>query len=70
MPARVSTAVSEAGYVADEDLVRSDSVPVRASAGWSRDPLAVRGLHQLAQHSLVTYDRPGVNWRMLPIFRR
>ena len=52
MPAGVSsTAVSEAGDVSDEDLIRSERVPIRAAGWWSGDPLPGSGLHQLAQHS-------------------
>jgi hypothetical protein len=51
MPAGVSSpAVSEAGSVPDEDLVRPERVPVGAMRGRVGDPLPGRGLHQLAQH--------------------
>ena len=51
MPGGVpATAVTEAGDMPDEDLVRAECVPVRAVARRPGDPLAVRGLHQLAQH--------------------
>jgi len=46
----VSAAVAGARDVSDEDLIRAQCVPVRASRRQARDPLAVRGLHQLAQH--------------------
>jgi hypothetical protein len=36
--------------MANEDLIRAEWVPVRAAARWTGDPLAVRRLHQLAQH--------------------
>jgi hypothetical protein len=52
MPAGVpSAAVPEAGDVADEDLVRAEWTTVRASAWWSGDPLPVRCLRKLAQHT-------------------
>jgi hypothetical protein len=34
----------------DEDLIRAKEMPVRAAGWWSGDPLAIRGLHQVAQH--------------------
>jgi hypothetical protein len=46
MPAGVSAAaVSKADDMSDEDLIRAESVPVRASGRWVGDPLPVRGLH-------------------------
>jgi hypothetical protein len=52
VPAGVSTsAVSEAGDVSDEDLIRAEGVAVRASRRWSGDPLPVRGLSQIAQYA-------------------
>ena len=46
VPGGVSTAaVSEAGDVPDEDLVRAEPVPVGAAARRSGDPLPGRGLH-------------------------
>jgi hypothetical protein len=36
--------------MSDEDLIRAECVPVRATRRRVRDPLAVRGPHQLAQH--------------------
>ena len=34
----------------DQHRAGAESVPVRASGQWVRDPLPVRGLHELAQH--------------------
>jgi hypothetical protein len=52
MPTGVSTAaVSEAGDVADEDLIRSELVPVRAACRRMGDPIPGRRLYQLAQHN-------------------
>ena len=56
MPAGVPSAVPEAGPVADEDLIRTEEVPVRAVARWLGDPPAVRRLHELAQHILGAFD--------------
>ena len=51
VPADVSaSAVSQAGDVPDEDLIRAEWVPVWAAGGWSGDPPTGRGLHQVAQH--------------------
>ena len=36
-----ATPVAEAGNVDDEDLVRTEPMPVGAASGWSGDPLAV-----------------------------
>jgi hypothetical protein len=36
----------------DENLAAAELVTVWASHRWVGDPLAVRGLHQLAQHDL------------------
>lgn len=50
-PKKVATAaVSEAYDVPDENLIGAEGVPVRAAGWWSGDPLAIRGLHQVAQH--------------------
>jgi hypothetical protein len=52
VPAGVSAAaMSEAGDVSDEDLVRPEWVAVWAAATWSGDPLPARGLHQITQHN-------------------
>lgn len=46
VPACVAAAaVTEAGDVTDEDLLRAEGVPVGASAGRSGDPLPARGLN-------------------------
>jgi hypothetical protein len=45
-----SAAVPEAGDMPHENLIRAETVPVRASSGWAGDPLAVRRLHKIAQH--------------------
>jgi hypothetical protein len=51
MPAGVSpAAVSEAGDVPDEDLIRAEAVSVGASRRWVGDPLPGRRPHQFAQH--------------------
>jgi hypothetical protein len=51
VPAGMSAAaVSKAGDVANEDLIRPEGVPVRASRRRVGDPLPGRGLHQLAKH--------------------
>jgi hypothetical protein len=51
MPAGVpASAVSEAGDVADEDLVRAEWVSVGTMCRRAGDPLPGRGLYQLAQH--------------------
>jgi hypothetical protein len=47
-PGGVPAAVAEAGLVADEDLAGAQDVAVRASGRRVGDPLAGRGLHQLA----------------------
>jgi hypothetical protein len=45
MPTGVpATAVSEAGFMPDEDPVGAEGVPVWAPARWVADPLAVGGL--------------------------
>jgi len=46
----VPAAVAEAGLMAHEDLAGAEGVPVRASRRRAGHPLAVRRLHQLAQH--------------------
>jgi hypothetical protein len=46
-----ATAVAEARDVSDEDLIRPKRMPVRTAGRTAGDPLAVRGLHQLAQHN-------------------
>ena len=52
MPAGVSaTAVTETSLMANEDLVRAERVAVRAADWRTGDPLAIRGLHKLAQHA-------------------
>ena len=52
MPGRVpTTAVTEAGDMPDEDLVRAEGVTVGASARRTGDPFAVGRLDQLAEHS-------------------
>ena len=51
MPGRVpTTAVTEAGDMPDEDLVRAEGVTVGASARRTGDPFAVGRLDQLAEH--------------------
>jgi hypothetical protein len=51
VPAGMATAaMAEANDVPDEDLIRAEGVPVRASRGRVGDPLPGCGLHQLAQH--------------------
>jgi hypothetical protein len=50
-PRGVPAAVTEAGLVAEQDLVRAEGVTVGAARRWLRDPLPGRGLHQLAQHA-------------------
>ena len=61
-PGGVSAAVPEAGFVADEDLVGAEAVPVRAPSRWVGDPLPARGLHQLAQHSQKVNLAPTRQW--------
>jgi hypothetical protein len=52
MPRGVATAaVTEARDMADEGLIRAEWVAVRAPGRPAGHPPAVRGLHQLAQHS-------------------
>ena len=52
MPGRVpTTAVTEAGDMPDEDLVRAEGVTVGASARRTGDPFAVGRLDQLAEHN-------------------
>jgi hypothetical protein len=52
MPAGVSApAVSKADAMSDEYLIRAEAVPVGASRRRVGDPLAIRRLHQVAQHS-------------------
>ena len=51
VPACVAAAaMSEAGDMPDEDLIRAEWMPVRASARRLGNPLAVRCLHQITQH--------------------
>jgi hypothetical protein len=51
MPARVAAAaVSEAGDVPDEDLIRAEGVSVRAPGRRAGDPFSIGGLHEVAQH--------------------
>ena len=51
MPAGVSAAaVSEAGDVPDEDLIRPEGVAVGAACRWVGDPPPSRGLYQFAKH--------------------
>src|ERR1700754_4602785 len=49
-------AVSQAGPMPDGALVSAEPVAVRAAGRWPDDPLAVRGLHQLAQHARTAYE--------------
>jgi hypothetical protein len=52
MPAGVPTAaVTEAGDVADQDLIRAECVPVWAARRRAGHPLAVGRLDQLAEHN-------------------
>jgi hypothetical protein len=44
-PCGVPAAMTEAGDVPDEDLVRAEGVPVGASSGRVGDPLPGRGLY-------------------------
>ena len=46
MPAGVSAAVSKAGDVTNEDLIRPERVPVRTTCWRPGDPLSGRGLYQ------------------------
>jgi hypothetical protein len=46
--------------------VAGEAIPARMATA----AVAEAGRHQFAQHSRLTYDRPGVNWRMLQILRR
>ena len=50
-PGRVAAAMTEAGDMPDEDLVRAEGVTVGASARRTGDPFAVGRLDQLAEHS-------------------
>ena len=51
MPTGVpSTAVTEAGDMANENLAGAESVPVRASRRWVGHPLPAAVLHEIAQH--------------------
>jgi hypothetical protein len=52
MPAGVSaTAVTEAGDMPNEDLIRAEQVTVGAVGGRAGDPLPGHRLQQLAQHT-------------------
>ena len=50
-PGGVPAAMTEAGLMADQDLARAKGVTIRASRRRVDDPLPVRRLYQLAQHS-------------------
>ena len=52
MPAGVpAAAVAEAGDMPDEDLIRAERMTVWTPGGWPGNPLAVRRLNKLAEHS-------------------
>jgi len=58
----MAPAVSEAGDVANEDLIPAKTMPVRVSRRWSGDPLSVRGRRELAQHSQKVNLAPTRRW--------
>jgi hypothetical protein len=58
VPARVTASgVTEAGDMANEDLIRAERVAVGASRGRMRDPLPGRGLHEVADHPIKPRPR-------------
>jgi len=58
MPAGVpAAAVSEAGDMANEDLVRAERMDVGTSRRRMGDPLAGRGLHEVADHPIKPRPR-------------
>jgi hypothetical protein len=57
----------KAGDVPDEDLIRSEGMPVRAAGGWSGDPFPGRRLYQLAQHEYKPMRSRGDAWSLFAV---
>jgi hypothetical protein len=50
--------VFEVGDMPNEDLIRAERVSVRTAARRAGHPLAIRGLHKVAEHTSTLIARP------------